>query len=324
VLVIIHNELYFIAPPGLPTDELPFAVGQWGPWVATVLVLVAALMDRNRRDKKVAHGGTGGHSEMKTQVEDGVEMTAWRQGNYQSGNHDIETVPLSSGHLIANFDLPSTSTYASSKIRKAGFLELFAHESNTILRDETLPRKMHGTSRAEQGSSTQRRTTCEYCTPTANVGTQALFALVLQERKDRITALEQERFYALDSLSRVEENLQRLDEEMALHYAQQLAESEGELEATREVLVRVQSKAAERQTQDLQGAMGQEAEALLVVEKAAKDKTESDSALESLKARIREIESQVVRLRRMVHELQGSGEEVTIMQLEKQQGHEGI
>ena len=44
-IVIGFNEVYMLYSPSLPTDEKPFAVGQWAPWVTVVLALIAAAIN---------------------------------------------------------------------------------------------------------------------------------------------------------------------------------------------------------------------------------------------------------------------------------------
>lgn len=46
--VLILNEAYILADGRLPTNENPYAVGQWGPWVRVALTLVAAAILRHK------------------------------------------------------------------------------------------------------------------------------------------------------------------------------------------------------------------------------------------------------------------------------------
>ena len=57
VITIVSNELYLLRSPRIPVGEEPYAVGQWGTWVATALVLIAAMMDHRR---EIAEKGRGG------------------------------------------------------------------------------------------------------------------------------------------------------------------------------------------------------------------------------------------------------------------------
>jgi hypothetical protein len=46
ILNIIINELVIMTAP-LPTNEANFAIGQWGPWVSSALVIFAAVINKS-------------------------------------------------------------------------------------------------------------------------------------------------------------------------------------------------------------------------------------------------------------------------------------
>lgn len=51
VLVLVCNEVYLLHEPTLPVTEAPFAIGQWGCWMATGLALIAAFIDHQVSDE---------------------------------------------------------------------------------------------------------------------------------------------------------------------------------------------------------------------------------------------------------------------------------
>lgn len=44
VIIVVLNEVLLLGGPGVPAVEQPFAVGQWSPWVATTLALLASMV----------------------------------------------------------------------------------------------------------------------------------------------------------------------------------------------------------------------------------------------------------------------------------------
>ncbi|KAK7055389.1 hypothetical protein R3P38DRAFT_2681793 [Favolaschia claudopus] len=124
----------------------------------------------------------------------------------------------------------------------------------------------------------------------------------LQARENRIVELEQERQYALDNVSRLEENIRRRDAEAA-EYSQRTLQREAETEALREQITRMKREHA--------GAV----EAATAAQTA-----EAEKQSRAVNQRVLDLKDEIERLRRQVHELQqeSADKEVKIVQITKQ------
>ncbi|KAJ7938343.1 hypothetical protein B0H13DRAFT_1139546 [Mycena leptocephala] len=128
----------------------------------------------------------------------------------------------------------------------------------------------------------------------------------LQAREDRIVELDQERQYALDNVSRLEENIRRRDAEAA-EYSQRTLQREAEVEALREQLSRMKRE---------------HANALEAV--AAAQSAEAEQQTRAAKERAGDLKDEIERLRRQIHELQqeSADKEVKIVQITKQRAQD--
>jgi hypothetical protein len=52
IVAVVLNETYLLHSPSLPLGEAPHLVGQWGCWVATILVLMSTLLDKTSAPAK--------------------------------------------------------------------------------------------------------------------------------------------------------------------------------------------------------------------------------------------------------------------------------
>ena len=52
IVAVVLNETYLLHSPSLPLGEAPHSVGQWGCWVATILVLMSTLLDKTSSPAK--------------------------------------------------------------------------------------------------------------------------------------------------------------------------------------------------------------------------------------------------------------------------------
>ncbi|KAF7326631.1 hypothetical protein MVEN_02599900 [Mycena venus] len=128
----------------------------------------------------------------------------------------------------------------------------------------------------------------------------------LQAREDRIVELGQERQYALDNVSRLEENIRRRDAEAA-EYSQRTLEREAEAEALREQISRMKRE---------------HASALEAV--AAAQTAEAEKQTRAAKERAGDLKDEIERLRRQIHELkqESADKEVKIVQITKQRAQD--
>jgi len=58
VAAIVCNEMYLLHSPRLPMGEPPYAVGQWGGWIATALVLIATLFGISGENREATSEST--------------------------------------------------------------------------------------------------------------------------------------------------------------------------------------------------------------------------------------------------------------------------
>ncbi|KAJ7431233.1 hypothetical protein FB451DRAFT_436193 [Mycena latifolia] len=128
----------------------------------------------------------------------------------------------------------------------------------------------------------------------------------LQARENRIVELGHERQYALDNVSRLEENIRRRDAEVA-EYSQRNLKREAEIEELREQMSRMKREHA------------------TTLEAALATKTaEADQQTRQAKERAGDLKDEIERLRRQIHELQqeSADKEVKIVQITKQRAQD--
>lgn len=138
--------------------------------------------------------------------------------------------------------------------------------------------------------------------------------------------LDQERQYALDNVSRLEENIRQRDTEI-FEYSQRVVQRELEAEKLREQMngmKREHSRVVDEQNRGLQEMAGQEGEARMQLELLVKDKAQADVETSTLKERAGVLTEEVERLRRKVHELQqeSADKEVKLVQVTKQRAQD--
>ncbi|TFK36501.1 hypothetical protein BDQ12DRAFT_242419 [Crucibulum laeve] len=148
----------------------------------------------------------------------------------------------------------------------------------------------------------------------------------LQEREDRIILLEEERQFATDNATRLEENIRKHNEEIA-EYSQRIVQREAEAEQLREEMSsmkREHSRLVGEQARALQEAAGQEDETKKHMEELVRKKAQADVEMTTSKDRIGALKEEVDRLRRQVHDLQqeSADKEVKIVQITKQRAQD--
>ncbi|KAJ7270754.1 hypothetical protein B0H12DRAFT_1320206 [Mycena haematopus] len=128
----------------------------------------------------------------------------------------------------------------------------------------------------------------------------------LQAREDRIVELGQERQYALDNVSRLEENIRRRDTETA-EYSQRTLQREAETEALREQISRMKREHASA-----------------LEANAAERTADAEKQARAAKERAGDLKDEIERLRRQVHELQqeSANKEVKLVQITKQRAQD--
>ncbi|KAF8227322.1 hypothetical protein L208DRAFT_1405732 [Tricholoma matsutake] len=146
--------------------------------------------------------------------------------------------------------------------------------------------------------------------------------IALQEHEDRATSLDQDRQFAVDNASRLEEKLRQRDQELE-EYSQRIAERETETERLQEEignLRRESSHVLDEQSRAVQEVSLREGEARSQMEALIRQKAGTDVEINTLKDKVTALKDEVERLRRQVHELQqeSADKEVNIVQLTKQ------
>ncbi|KAJ7075672.1 hypothetical protein B0H15DRAFT_866313 [Mycena belliarum] len=128
----------------------------------------------------------------------------------------------------------------------------------------------------------------------------------VQARDNRIIELDQERQYALDNVSRLEENIRRRDAEVA-DYSQRNLQREAETEELREQMSRMKRE----QASALEAAL-------------AAQTAEAEQQARQAKERAGDLKDEIERLRRQIHELQqeSADKEVKIVQITKQRAQD--
>jgi chromosome segregation ATPase len=148
----------------------------------------------------------------------------------------------------------------------------------------------------------------------------------LQEREDHIAGLNSEHRFAIDNVSRLEENIRQRDAEI-VDYSQRVVEREIAAEQLREQMTnmkREHARIVDEQARKLQDMAASDNTAREQMEAMTKANAEADVALGTLKEQASALKDEVERLRRQVHELQqGSADkEVKIVQLTKQRSQD--
>ena len=147
-----------------------------------------------------------------------------------------------------------------------------------------------------------------------------------REQERRIASLDSEYRFAMDNVSRLEENIRQRDSEIA-NYSQGIAERQTAVEQLREQMMNLRQEHArivDDQVQEMQGVTDSEKIARGEIETMKKTKAEADLALDTLKEQASALKDEVERLRRQVHELQqeSADKEVKVVQLTKQRSQD--
>jgi chromosome segregation ATPase len=142
----------------------------------------------------------------------------------------------------------------------------------------------------------------------------------LHEREEAIAELQNERQYALDNLSHLENNIRQRDEEIA-DLSRRNIDRESEAEKLREATTKLQKERddANDQARSLQEMTIREAEALERIDSLLKENADSDVLIQTLKERVAALHEELARLRRQVHDLQqeSADKEVRLTQFTK-------
>ena len=144
----------------------------------------------------------------------------------------------------------------------------------------------------------------------------------LQERQDHITELDQEHRFAVENVSRLEENLRHRDQEFS-EYSIRVAQREEAIEQLREelsALRRSHSRELDERTRKVHEAVEQSAEARAQLDESVRIKAELEVENKTNKDRVAGLKEEVERLRRQVHTLQqdSADKEVKVVQMTKQ------
>ncbi|KAF8622280.1 hypothetical protein AX15_007147 [Amanita polypyramis BW_CC] len=144
----------------------------------------------------------------------------------------------------------------------------------------------------------------------------------LQERQDYIHESDQERRFAAENVSRLEENLRQRDQDLA-EYSARVVEREAEVEKFREELSslkRGHSRELDEKTRRINETVEEAAEARAQLEEIVRIKAEIEVENKTNKDRITGLKEEVERLRRQFHTLQqdSADKEVKVVQMTKQ------
>ena len=90
-IVVILNEIYLLSGGSLPSSERYYAVGQWAPWVSTVLVVIAAV---------IVHRYQPGLEAEQAQIKKGYELRQIKK--------KIQGIPQSQQTAVLRGDTPET------------------------------------------------------------------------------------------------------------------------------------------------------------------------------------------------------------------------
>ena len=139
-----------------------------------------------------------------------------------------------------------------------------------------------------------------------------------------MSELEQERQFANENVTRLEENLRARDAETS-QISQRVLDRETEIENLHEeisAIKREHTRLVNEQTRALHDAVGQENENQIRMDQLVRAKAEADVEIKSSRDRIIALKEEVERLRRQVHSLQqeSADKEVKIVQMTKQRG----
>ncbi|KAH9947994.1 hypothetical protein B0H21DRAFT_778115 [Amylocystis lapponica] len=144
----------------------------------------------------------------------------------------------------------------------------------------------------------------------------------LQEREDRLTALDREVQYARDTTARLEARI-RQQEEDAAALSERAAAREADAEAAQEEMSRMKrehARTVNEQSRTLQEVVAREVEARAGHEALIREKAEADVLLGTLRERVNALAEEAERLRRQVHALQqeSADKEVRLTSFAKQ------
>ncbi|KAI0945184.1 hypothetical protein AcV7_001791 [Taiwanofungus camphoratus] len=148
----------------------------------------------------------------------------------------------------------------------------------------------------------------------------------LQEREDRATALEQERQYAVDTVSRLEARIRQRDADCG-ELSERMVACEKEAEMAQEEMAKMKREHARivnEQSRTLQEVVAREVETRAVMENLVREKAESDVLLGTLKERLGALQEETERLRRQVYALQqeSADKEVKLANFVKQRAQD--
>ncbi|KAI0764093.1 hypothetical protein BC629DRAFT_1293656 [Irpex lacteus] len=144
----------------------------------------------------------------------------------------------------------------------------------------------------------------------------------LQEREDKVTQLEQEVRFAMDSVKRQQEHIRLRDAEIADHL-KRIKDYEAQVDDARDGLTkqkREHNRIVDEQSRRISEVVAREVEARAAMEQLVKGKAEADVQMAALKDRVNTLNLELERLRRQVHELQqeSADKEVKLVQYSKQ------
>ena len=138
--------------------------------------------------------------------------------------------------------------------------------------------------------------------------------------------MEQERQYAYDSVSRLQDNLRQRDTELS-DYTKRIREREADAEELREGLTRQKREHArivDEQSRKISEVVAREVEARATMESLVRDRAENDVAAAALTERVNALKDEIEKLRKQVHDLQqeSADKEVKLAQAVKQRAQD--
>lgn len=148
----------------------------------------------------------------------------------------------------------------------------------------------------------------------------------LQAREDKASTLSNERQFAYDSVSRLQDSLKQRDAEIA-DLTRRVREREVQAEDAREGLTRQRrehARVVDEQSRKLSEVVAREVESRHAMERAMRDKTEAEVARDTLEERVTVLSEEVDKLRRQVHDLQqeSAEKEIKLTQMTKQRAQD--
>lgn len=141
-----------------------------------------------------------------------------------------------------------------------------------------------------------------------------------------MSTLENERQYAYDSVSRLQDNIRQRDAEIN-DLTKRFRDREAEVEEIREALTRQRREHArivDEQSRKLSEVVAREVESRHSMEQAVRERAETDVLTNTLQERVGMLNEELEKLRRQVHELQqeSADKEVKLAQASKQRAQD--